>query len=828
MARARSRTRRVLWILAAILGLVVLLAAFALWEVHRSVPTLDGDARVGGLRAPVTVARDANGTAVLKGANRLDVARALGFVHAQERFFEMDLTRRSAAGELSELFGPLALERDKKRRVHRMRAMLTARYATMDAGERALLQAYADGVNAGLAQLGARPWQYLLLRAEPRAWQPVDSLLVIGEMFWMLQGNGVDEALERAQWLACTPERVDKWLEPAGGRWNGSFAWTDNDAYAMPQPEDLDLRRANPAPPYPPPPPQPSIILPSPPPPLSQADVLPDVGADDRHEPALGSNNWAVNDERSVTGDAMLANDMHLGLGVPAIWFRAQFEIGALRAEGVTLPGVPALVVGSNGHVAWGFTNSYGSWFEWVEVPRDAAAAKVRRVDETILVKGGASVVLPVTLYDGMPVAERQGDRAFAVNWVADQGAAYNLALDEMLTAGDVAAATRIAARAGIPEQNFVAADSHGHIAWTIAGALFEAAPSDFMRSRDTLHAEPGFVATLGPADGPLRAPLVLDPSEGWLWTANARVYAPMSVEPNHQTPDGPGVPMPRDGGWVDVRADIGDGGYDLGARALQIGQRLESTPKFDEKTLGAIQFDDEARFMAPWGKRIEAVSSQRPEVLALLKAWNGRADADQAAYRLIRESRRRTLDVLWKAWSTPLMAAGNCPKRDYDWHARFEYPAEDALDHQPAHLLPRGFADWNAFLLAQVDATVQDMSHHGARPLSQATWGEKNASHIGHPLARAVPLLARWLDMPSVPQSGDGNMPHVAGPSFGQSERLVVAPGHEERATLTMPGGQSGHPMSPYYGAGHADWVAGRSAPLLAGTAQHVLTLNP
>jgi len=122
----------------------------------------------------------------------------------------------------------------------------------------------------------------------------------------------------------------------------------------------------------------------------------------------------------------------------------------------------------------------------------------------------------------------------------------------------------------------------------------------------------------------------------------------------------------------------------------------------------------------------------------------------------------------------------------------------------------------------------VADMTHDGARPLAQATWGEKNASHIGHPLARALPVLSRWLDMPSVPQSGDSNMPHVAAPGFCQSERLVVAPGHEERATLSMPGGQSGHPMSPYYGAGHADWVAGRATPLLAGTPQHMLTLTP
>ena len=808
MARARSRTRLVLWVLAAILGLVALLAAVALWEVHRSVPTLDGDARVPGLQAPVTVSRDVRGTAVVHGANRLDVARALGFVHAQERFFEMDLTRRSAAGELSELFGPLALERDKKRRVHRMRAMLTARYVTMNAHERALLQAYTDGVNAGLAQLGARPWQYMLLRAEPRAWQPVDSLLVIGEMYWMLQGNGLDDALERAQWNApgcAAGSPVARWLEPAGGAWDGALDGSAQLRPRMPGPDLIDLRKT----------PQPASAV--------QAALLSDVDADDRHEPAIGSNNWAVDGAHSVSGDAMLANDMHLSLGVPAIWFRAQFEIGsgagAVRAQGVTLPGVPTLVVGSNGHVAWGFTNSYGAWFEWVQV-----GEKTSRVDETIHVKGAADVVLPVTTFDGMPVVEDHGRHA--LNWVADQGGAYNLKLDEMLGVADVDTAVRLAARAGIPQQNFLAADDHGRIAWTIAGVRF-VDPSGLARPRgETIQPARRLAIRTDTA-----SPYVEQPIDGLLWTANARAYgtsAQGEVGPNGELLSLLVPRITKDGGAEDLAVDIGDGGVDLGARAQQIGKRLHATPKFDEKTLGAIHFDDEALFMKPWAARIAAVSAARPDVVQLLQGWNGHADADQPAYRLIRETRRRTLDALWKAWSAPFIEAGQCAKREYDWHARFEYAAEDALDGKPEHLLPRGFADWNAFLLAQVDATVADMTNHGTRALAAATWGEKNASHIGHPLARAVPALSRWLDMPSVAQSGDGNMPHVAGPAFGQSERLVVAPGHEERATLSMPGGQSGHPMSPYYGAGHEDWVSGRAVPLLAGAAQHVLTLTP
>ncbi len=853
MPRLRSRGRLIIGALLAILALGALLVVVALWEVSRSVPTLDGQAKVPGLRASVTVSRDALGTAVVKGADRLDVARGLGFVHAQERFFEMDLTRRSAAGELSELFGSVALERDKKRRAHLMRAMLTARLATMNADERALLQAYADGVNAGLAQLGARPWQYLLLRAEPKAWQPVDSLLVIGEMFWMLQGSSVDEGLERAQWRECVGDAVSDWLEPRGGRWDAALDGSVLKSGDMPGPERLDLRRSAPAAPAS----GASSVV-------ARAEASPlfldDATTADRREPLVGSNNWAVSGTRSVAGDAMLANDMHLSLGAPSIWFRAQFEIGGqspVRAEGVTLPGVPAMVAGSNGHVAWGFTNSYGQWFDWVKVPEPPDPGRLTHRTEVIAVKGGADVKLDVMQFAGLPVIEKSGAQSYALHWVADAGAAYSLALDEMLRVRSVREAMVVAASSGIPEQNILAADDQGGIAWTIAGARLNTRQpaastfGKFVPATALAQLQQPFLAS----SRSLILPIDQNPSDGQLWTANARTYddefgtrvraaARAQASARGTTVSLPPLPDPHDEPFEDppgshapgfqdqlFSSAIGDGGYDLGARARQIRDRLQAAPMFDEQTLGAIHFDDEALFLRPWAARIAAVTTgtaARPDVTKLLLDWNGRADADQAGYRLVREVRTHVLDALWAAWTPPLIQAGRCPDRKFDWHARFEYAAEDVLDKHPAHLLPRGFATWDAFVLAQVDATVADMTHRSARPLAEATWGEANRSRIGHVLSRALPILSRLLDMPSLPQSGDRNMPHVASPTFGQSERLVVAPGHEERATLAMPGGQSGHPMSPYYGAGHADWVAGRATPLLAGAAQHVLTLTP
>jgi penicillin amidase len=287
----------------------------------------------------------------------------------------------------------------------------------------------------------------------------------------------------------------------------------------------------------------------------------------------------------------------------------------------------------------------------------------------------------------------------------------------------------------------------------------------------------------------------------------------------------------------------MGDGGYDLGTRAQQIRDSLRSAPLHNEAGLSALQLQREAKLMQAWGQRLQrwlaaaavaasqtqAQAEAHAQALAVLKAWNGRADADQAAYRLIRRTRGLVLDALWAAWTEP--ALGPVAQRGAQRFKRrsgFELSASLALDAEPAHLLPSGHASWPAFGLAQVEAAVQELTRQGQRPLAQASWGEENASRIQHVMSRALPLLGPWLDMPSQPQGGDDLIPQVARPNFGQSQRLVVSPGREELGTLSMPGGQSGHPLSPFYGAGHADWAQGRPTPLLAGEVRHRLVFTP
>ncbi|MDC8785886.1 penicillin acylase family protein [Roseateles koreensis] len=789
----RANSRSVPQLLGrALIGLallLILLLAVAWALLRASVPQLNGRIALPGLQAPLSIGRDALGTAVLQGSQRLDLARGLGFVHAQERFFEMDLTRRSAAGELSALFGAKALERDKQRRLHRMRARLSERFAELPAADRALLEAYANGVNAGLAAQTVRPWQYLLLRGQPEAWTPVDSLLVVSEMFWMLQGTGLDAGFERAQLREQAGDALFDWLNPRGGSWDAALDGSAvTHAMSLPTPEQFDLRGpAGTA--------APRATSPSTPPSLSALNSTAEA-------PVIGSNNWAIAGSRNAHGDgaALLADDMHLGLGVPSIWYRAQLQLGTARAVGLTLPGMPSLVVGSNGAVAWGFTNAYGQWFDWIKLPTDLPDSAVQQFTETIAVKGEAPQTLQVREFKGAPIVRTLGKQNYALRWIAHQGQAFNLDLDHLLQARNVDEAISIAQGAGIPHQNILLADAQGHIAWTIAGRLWTQAGVAQSYARFQVPDVPQHTWTPSAL-----YPLVKDPKGGQLWTANNRQI------------DG---------------ESLGDGGFDLGARAQQIRDRLRERATHDEQSLAAVHLDNEARFLKTWGQRLNQVLTRDAKYAATaaqLQAWNGRADADQVGYRLIRAVRLKTLDTLWTAWTLPLLGEQQLDeKRRLPWRAQFEYSATAALDQQPAHLLPKGFADWNALLLAQVDAAVQELTHSGQQALSQATWGQHNTSHIQHVLSKAIPALGPLLDMPARPQGGDSNLPHVAAAAFGQSERLVVSPGHEERAMLSMPGGQSGHPLSPFYGAGHQDWVEAKPTPLLAGTALHHLEAVP
>ena len=781
---------RALKVIALALVVLVLVGAVGAWAtVRASLPALDGTVALGGLGGAVTVERDSAGVPTITGPSRADVARALGFVHAQERWFQMDLLRRVPAGELSALLGERTWSTDSTFRPHRFRARAGAVLAGLPPEQRALLDAYAAGANAGREALGTRPFEYLALGQAPEPWRPEDSILVAYSLWVDLQfDDGFGLELERQAIAEALPPALAAFLTPRGDAWDAPL---QGDAVVPPDvPTAEELGGFRPG----------------------RGGVADDDGE------ITGSNNWAVAGDLSATGSAIVANDMHLGLRLPHIWFRARLvypEGGAGRAvTGVTLPGTPLVIVGSNGHVAWGFTNSYGDYIDYVRlvpdpdrpgwVLTDSSSVRLDTLVERVAVGDEVRELVfvespwgPVTARDaGGPQA---GGAAYAMQWAAHRPEATNLALVEMEGARTLGEAFDVANRAGIPSQNLVAGDRAGRIGWTIAGRVPLREGRDGRRPVDSTDPDARWARFLGPGE----TPRVADPEGGRIWTANARVV------------DG------------EALAVIGDGNYAPGARARQIRNDLRAlSAPISEGDLLAVALDDRAVFYAPWRRVLLETLAGAPatpprQALAReVEDWAGRAAPDDAGYRLVKEWRTAVVDRVLPPLLAP--ARARTPER-FSLPARDETPVWALVRDRPAHLLPAGFVSWDELL---VDAADEVAGRYD--DLSAATWGETNTAQIEHPLASAVPVFGDALRMPAYEQPGDDRMPRVAGPSFGASERMVVSPGHEERGIFHMPGGQAGHPMSPYWGAGHDDWASGRPSPFLPGPTVWTLTLEP
>ncbi|MEG2803736.1 penicillin acylase family protein [Stenotrophomonas sp.] len=783
----RRWLKRLVWTAAV----MVLGTGLVVWLLIRgSLAQLEGERAVAGLQAPVQVSRDARGVVTIEAASQADAMRALGRVHAQERYFEMDLMRRSAAGELAELFGAAALPVDQRMRVHRLRARTHAHLAQAVGADPLPLQAYVAGVNQGLGDLQVRPWPYLLLRQAPARWTAEDSVLTGLAMYADLQDPGNQTELAMARLRDVVPPALYALLSHDGSEWDAPLFGPARGNAVLPPADVLDLRS-------------------------QEARLSSSSSSSSRPAPApdadvKGSNNFAVAGALTADGRAILADDMHLGLRAPNLWFRvrlrypdAQAPGGQVDVSGFSLPGLPAIVVGSNGHVAWGFTNSYIDNADFVHVPAQADGIVVH--DERIRVAGQPDHVMHVRETAWGPVLHTQPDGSGdALRWTAQLPGAVRLDFADMARAADLDDALRIADRAGIPTQNLLLADRQGRIAWRLIGARPD-------RRADCPPAGAATAVAAHCAPWPIRSdasPALVDPANHRLWTANGRVL---------------------DGSALAV---AGNGGYDLGARGRQIRDGLLAKERFDERDLLAIQLDDRAVFLQRWWTLLRQVveHSDDPALKRLEVAsrqWDGHASADSVSYRITRGFRGLVLERV----SAGLLAPAKQRLGDAYLEprlAQFEGVLWPLVSERPAHLLPPPYASWDALLADAARALEADLAAQGPR-LADRTWGERNTAALCHPISRALPAFAKpALCMPADRLPGDRDMPRVQGPAFGASQRMVVSPGHEADGIIHMPGGQSGHPLSPFWGAGHEDWVNGTPTPFLPGTTVYTLRLVP
>ena len=774
-------------VLGAIVALILVVTITAWYLLRASLPQLDGEIIVAGIDAPVIIARDVDGIPAISAASRKDLAFATGFAHGQDRFFQMDLIRRQAAGELSELVGPAALDVDRRYRFHRFRARAQAVFDASTAAERELMVAYADGVNAGLASLDADPFEYYVLRHEPREWLPTDSLLAVYAMYVQLNDSRATKEIRRGLAHRVLPAEVYAWMYPQGTPWDAPIMGEPRERAPIPSPEVLSLRGVD--------------------------DDAPPANERGRY-PLRGSNNWAVSGALTSSGRALVSNDMHLGHATPNIWYQARLEIpGQLDLAGVTLPGAPFIISGSNSRVAWGYTNSYGDWTDAVLLKPGAAEGTYRTPEgdrefdvivETINVKGADPVEYTIRETVWGPVRDdiEHPDGEIAVSWIAHKPEGVNLALLRVETAASVPEALDIANTISMPPQNFVTGDAGGNIGWTIAGRIPRKTDFDPLLPADWSEAH-GWQGWLDPSE----YPRVVNPESGRIWTANARVTD------------------------ADALRVVGDGGYDLGARARQIRDGLFAKDTFTAEDMLAIQYDDRALFLAPWRDLLlevldEAADPDLEEYRNLVANWVPRAAPESVGYRLVRTFRLEVERRVFHALMAPAREAYGEDVR-LRLSNQFEGPLWSVVTERPMHLLPNGYDSWQQFLMAAVRQNIEYFDRY-AGTLADRNWGERNTASIRHPLSGSIPLLGGYLDMPAEPLNGDLDMPKAQGPSFGASQRYAVYPGDEANSIMHMPTGQSGHPLSDFYARGHDDWVRGQPSPFLPGDAEYTLTLTP
>lgn len=785
---------------------------------RRTEPPNDVEERsIVGIRAAVEVSFDRYAVPVIVAETLEDAVFLQGYLHARDRFVAMDLARRFAAGELAEVIGPLALGQDEGQRLLQGRSVARAALAALRPDDRAVLDAYTDGVNAGLASLDAPAPEYRFLQLAPKPWVAEDSFLIGLSIAQLLTDSGKSELAVAAAVELLPSEWIDFLRSPAS-RWTTTVLpeTAPPPAPAIPGPAVLDVRSVADA--------GDADASPN-----AMAGVLADEWALDARP---GSNSWVV---RTEDGRALLANDMHLPLTVPFVWYRVSLSFNAegpdgaerrVRLDGLSLPGVPAIIAGSNGDVAWGFTNVEGDFIDYVVVEVDPAdpgrylvpggSEPFTVVEESIAVRGGEPKRFTIRKTRWGPIVAQDAlGRPLAFRWSPLDPGGLNMALLDLATAATVDEALDIAAGWRGAPQNVTVADRHGRIGWTMSGHLPLRTGFDGLVPTSWADGSRGWTGSL---DGPAR-PRLVDPPSGRIVTANQR-----TLPADQAARIGPLFAEP-------------DRAARIEARLVEHWGTSAADAALDEATLAAIQLDTTVERLARWRDLLvpalrNAAAEQsvdgtpteqarRAEALAeLLAAWSGKADADERAVAIVDRARRfirleldRALFAAAAAKSNP----GSTPEERSALAQRLgRVPALDEryleiVEARPIHLLPSANASWDALLVRRtIEAAAQTKAGD-----SYQRWGRVNASDFGHPLAQAMPLLATKFGIPSHDQPGHVHAVRVATPRFGASNRMVIQPGREERGLMQVPGGQSADPASPHYADLHTSWREGVPLPL-------------
>jgi penicillin G amidase len=805
------RGRSIVLLFVSLLLLMVLGGTAWLYSIaHSALPQLDGTLQAPGLSAPVTVTRDGHGVPTIDAANFPDLFFAQGYVTAQDRLFEMDGMRRYAAGDLSEIIGDDLLQHDRRQRILGLRVAAHKAVELAPAEDRARFEAYARGVNAYIESHRSRlPLEFRILRYAPHPWTPEDSMLVATQMVEDLSISP-ENALTREKILAkLGPElTADLYVNSS---WHdhpptASHASLDQDTDKDQDNNDKDDDEEDSEPSN-------SVTRNGNPKALFPEDL----------HLTLGSNNWVVSGAHTVSGKPLLSNDMHLAHQMPNLWYEAHLRCGSYDVAGVTLPGMPYVVVGHNQRVAWGFTN-IGPTVEDAYIETFNADGQYLTPDgwkqpehrsEVIRVKNKPDVIVDVAITRHGPIVSElyPGEtRKIALRWTLYDGIrnpffAVNSSQNweefrHAFSAFDA------------PGQNVVYADVDGNIGYQATGKMPIRAAGDGSlpeNGSDNAHEWTSYI----PFE---KMPSIFNPPSGILASANSRI-----------TPDG--YPYSISTEW------------EAPWRSDRIYRVLNSGKKFAPADMLALQtdiFSEAERFFAE--KFVYAVdhaknpSTRAKAAAEIMRQWDGRMTADSAAPTLsvrIREQLTRLLlePKLGPASNDAQQTKADLSWKSYSWSMRSVW-MENVLEHQPPRWLPQSYPDYDELLTAAVEATVSNPNT--PHDLSSWKWGEQNQVEIQNPVLGKIPLLNRWTGPGLKPQSGSGYTVKASTHYDGPSERITDDLSNLDQSTLNLVTGEGGNFLSPYYMDQWGAWYEGYTFQLafskqaVEKARVHQLTLEP
>ncbi|MEO7007897.1 MAG: penicillin acylase family protein [Caldimonas sp.] len=799
------------WLRRVSIGLLLLvvLGAAVLWiYAQRTLAQTDGTLAVAGLATEVRIERDAHGIPTIHAATAEAALFGLGFVHAQDRLWQLETHRRIGSGRLAEAFGAPALATDKFLRALGVKRAAALQWAHASPESRAAILAYTAGINSFLTgAMRARPVEFVLLGLQPEPWTPEDSIAWAIVMAWDLGGNWSTELLRMRLALQMPVARIDELIPP----YPGDAPLATADYAALFRSLKLDGKLGTQA--------------------LAAA---PESGIE-----GVGSNNWVVAGSHTESGKPLLANDPHLKLSAPALWYFVRLDAPGLRVAGATMPGLPFVVLGQNEKVAWGFTNTgpdvQDLYIERIK-PDDPTQyqtpdgwAKFETYAETVNVKGGTPVPIMVRATRHGPVISDSGvaagltgtatkpSYALALRWTAldpdsttvDAG----LALARVRSVAEFVSAS---AKYQAPMQNMVVADVDGHIGMVAAGKV------PLRKAENNLKGQvpsPGWDARYDGAGflAPDQTPREIDPQRGWIATANQRIHAP--DYPHYLTNE-----------WTAPYR------YD------RIAQLLEARPKHTLESLHAIQADQlslAAVKLLPYLRRAKSAHPLAAAAQARLAAFNGTMAADGAAPLILWAWTRHLTEDIFADELGPALWHGSFGSRSY----------RDALEG----VLARDDAWWcddkktaaAETCAQQIDAAftqaLDELQAAQGGDVAAWQWGREHIARSEHRPFSHVVLLAKAFEL-RTPVGGDTYTVNAARVNLrpdsttgelyldehGPSLRALYDLGDPAQSRVMHSTGQSGNVFSAQYRDFVAPWTRVEYVPLWRAPAVATLVLQP